>query len=293
MKRHLFAALAAVTAPAALAIEVLRWERLPLAVPLVVGQERVVFIDRDVRVGVPTGLEGRLHVQSAGGAVYLHAIEPIESTRLQLQDADTGALILLDVTAQTAREGEPALEPVRIVEGESPPAHYGGMPSAAVHDTKAPPQRETPIPAALTRYAAQSLYAPLRTVEPVPGIARVSLRRDLALDRLLPTYPISATALAAWRLNDMWVTAVRFRNTGESWLTLDPRALQGDFVAATFQHAGLGPRGTPEDTTVLYLVTRGRGLAQSQPPAINRIDPAAPLSAPPAKHDIGEVRHAR
>jgi hypothetical protein len=39
--------------PAAHAVEILRWERLPLAVPLVVGQERVVFIERNVRIGVP------------------------------------------------------------------------------------------------------------------------------------------------------------------------------------------------------------------------------------------------
>ena len=39
--------------PASRAVEILRWERLPLPVPLVVGQERVVFIDRNVRVGVP------------------------------------------------------------------------------------------------------------------------------------------------------------------------------------------------------------------------------------------------
>ncbi|MBN0154383.1 DUF3438 family protein, partial [Pseudomonas aeruginosa] len=34
--------------PASHAVEILRWERLPLSVPLVVGQERVVFIDRNV-----------------------------------------------------------------------------------------------------------------------------------------------------------------------------------------------------------------------------------------------------
>ena len=38
------------------AIEILRWERLPLAVPLVVGQERVIFIDRNVRIGLPDSL---------------------------------------------------------------------------------------------------------------------------------------------------------------------------------------------------------------------------------------------
>jgi hypothetical protein len=59
--------------PAGHAVEILRWERLPLAVPLVVGQERVVFIDRNVRIGVPAGVGEHLRVQSAGGAIYLRA----------------------------------------------------------------------------------------------------------------------------------------------------------------------------------------------------------------------------
>src|SRR3546814_3016514 len=99
--------------------------RSPLAVPLVVGQERIVFIDRNVRVGIPVSVGERLRVQSAGGAVYLRANEPIEPTRLQLQDADTGELILLDIAAHPANDGEPALEPVQIVEGSAPPQRYG------------------------------------------------------------------------------------------------------------------------------------------------------------------------
>jgi hypothetical protein len=117
--------LAVAAAPVSHAVEILRWERMPLAVPLKVGQERIVFIDRNVRVGVPAGVGERLRVQSAGGAVYLRASEPIEPTRLQLQDADTGALILLDIAAEPPKDGEAELEPVRIVEGSSTPARYG------------------------------------------------------------------------------------------------------------------------------------------------------------------------
>src|SRR5690606_18362829 len=95
-----FAALALILFAPAHAVEILRWERLPLTVPLVVGHERVIFIERNVRVGVPASVGERLRVQSAGGAIYLRANEPIEPTRLQLQDADTGALILLDVSAE-------------------------------------------------------------------------------------------------------------------------------------------------------------------------------------------------
>jgi len=123
--------LAVAAAPVAHAVEILRWERMPLAVPLKVGQERIVFIDRDVRVGVPAGVGERLRVQSAGGAVYLRASEPIEPTRLQLQDADTGALILLDIAAEPPKDGEAELEPVRIVEGSSTPARYGDQAGGA------------------------------------------------------------------------------------------------------------------------------------------------------------------
>ncbi|WP_073664177.1 TIGR03749 family integrating conjugative element protein [Pseudomonas aeruginosa] len=277
-------ALALLLAAPAQAVEILRWERLPLAVPLLVGQERVVFIDRNVRVGVPASLGGKLRVQSAAGAVYLRASESIEPTRLQLQDADTGTVILLDIAAEPAGKDQPPLEPVRIVEADAPATRYGaaktGDAAAEGDPTTARPVRETPVPVALTRYAAQSLYAPLRTVEPVPGIARLNLRRDLALDSLLPTLPVQAQALAAWRLDDVWVSAVLLRNTASRWLDLDPRAIQGDFLTATFQHPTLGPAGTPEDTTVVYLVTRGHGLAQSLLPAIAPVDAALNLPVP-------------
>ncbi|KXU38325.1 hypothetical protein AXE65_01810 [Ventosimonas gracilis] len=263
MKHYLFGLLILILIPAAQAVEILHWQRLPLSVPLLVGQERIVFVDRNVRVGVPNSVAGRLRVQSAGGVVYLRANEPIEPTRLQLQDADTGALILLDISARAARDGEPELEPVRIVEGETAPGNA----------TQSPP-RQTPIAVVLTRFAAQNLYAPLRTIEPIPGIMRVNLRRDLNLDTLLPTLPVQAALLAAWRLDNQWVTAVRLTNTSADWITLDPRLLQGDFLTATFQHATLGANGTPEDTTVVYLVTRGSGLAQALLPAIQRFDPA-------------------
>ena len=273
--------------PASQAVEILRWERLPLPVPLVVGQERVVFIDRNVRVGVPAGVGDHLRVQSAGGAIYLRASEPIPPTRLQLQDVESGALILLDIAAEPAQDGRAPLEPVRIVAAEAPAKRYGGGGPTGGADTQAEapvdkpvPRRETPLPVVLTRHAAQNLYAPLRTVEPVSGIGHVNLRRDLALDTLLPTLPVHTRALAAWRLEDQWVTAVRLTNSSSRWLNLDPRALQGNFVAATFQHPNLGPAGTPSDTTVLYLVTRGHGLAESLLPALSPID--ATVNLPPA-----------
>lgn len=265
------------------AVEVMHWDRLPLAVPLIVGQERVVFLDRDVRVGVPAAIADHLRVQSADGAIYLRASAPIEPTRLQLQDVNNGALILLDVAAHPAAPKDVPLEPLRIVLDATPSGKPAQTPTHddddADNDTPKVP--DTPAPVLLTRYAAQSLYAPLRTIEPVDGVAPVPIDRTLRLDTLLPTLPIRATVWAAWRLDDAWITAVRLTNTSSQPLDLDPRALQGDFVAATFQHPDLGPAGDDTDTTIVYLVTRGHGLAASLLPAIRAVDvhPSAPSTA--------------
>lgn len=279
------AAFALASYSAAQATELLRWERLPLALPLVVDQERVVFVERNVRVGVPASLGHRLRVQSAAGVIYLLASEPIEPTRLQLQDADTGTVMLLDIAAEPAQEGQPPLEPVRIIVAASDASTAAASKADDGSAAAAPPERATPQPVILTRFAAQNLYAPLRTVEPVPGVTRVTLRRDMPLDTLLPTLPVQAHALAAWRLDNLWVSAVRLRNHSAHGLELDPRALQGHFLAATFQHSTLGPRGTPEDTTVVYLVTRGHDLAQALLPAIAPIDAALNLPEPSGGRD--------
>lgn len=286
MKRMgLFIALFVGLASSSSATEILRWQRLPLPIHLVVGQERVILMDRNVRVGVPAALGERLRIQTAGGAIYLRANSPIEPTRLQLQDVENGALILLDIVAVPATTDQPPLEPVRIIDDEQPAARSrDNEGSATAHglriEEKPQPIRTTPVAVTLTRYAAQSLYAPLRTVEPVSGIAPVPVIRNLAFDTLLPMLPVRARALMAWRLDDHWLTAIKLTNTADRWVTLDPRVLQGDFVAATFQHPNLGPAGDSTDTTVLYLITRGHGIAEALLPAISPFDASINLPVP-------------
>lgn len=263
------------------AVELMKWERFPLPVPLNVGQERIVFVDKNVRVGFPPALNGKLRVQSSGGAVYLSASEAFPLTRLQLQNKENGELILLDVSADA---GTTPREPVRLVyEGEVSSAtpsnktrvsgqdgnEEEGVENSAVTPRKRP-QLTAPLPVVLTRYAAQSLYGPLRTVEPVPGITAVSLKLPTRITSLFPTEPVVVTLLAGWRLSGYSVAALQVRNTAVRHVVLDPRGLRGQFVSAAFQHRWLGKAGTPEDTTVLYLVIKGRpeGAFLPEPAAV-------------------------
>ncbi|WDG40846.1 TIGR03749 family integrating conjugative element protein [Pseudomonas synxantha] len=269
------------------AVEIMQWERLPLAVPLYVDQERIIFIDQNVRVGVPRGLADSLRIQSAGGALYLRASAPIAPTRLQLQDVRTGEIILIDVTASTAEDQLP-LEPVKIVKSISAPSRYGDDSTTSnqavdssndEHEQTPSSHHQTPLPVVITRYAAQNLYAPLRTVEPLPGVAQIKTQREINLNHLIPMQPVVPSLLGAWQLDDHYVTVVELRNTSSDTLKLDPRVLQADLVSATFQHHYLGPSGLATDTTVAYLVTRGKSLAQAITPAISRINASSNLKS--------------
>lgn len=260
--------LAALVSPAAQADEFMKWERIPLQIPLKVGQERVVFVDKNVRVGFPPALNGKLRVQSTGGAVYLKADAAFPQSRVQLQDVESGEVILLDVAA--AEKGP--TEPVRLVYSgdvntvssttENNSADDAGNSSTKSDSGTAAKRKKitysAPIPVLLTRYAAQSLYAPVRTVEAVPGIHPVNPHLPKHLTTLYPSAPVTATPLGGWGVANRTVVAVRLQNTASRKVILDPRSLQGQFIAATFQHRWLGPAGTPEDTSTVYIITGAR-----------------------------------
>ncbi|EHO9075858.1 TIGR03749 family integrating conjugative element protein [Salmonella enterica] len=250
------------------AVELMKWERIPLQIPLTVGQERVIFVDKNVRVGFPASLNGKLRIQSSSGTVYLDARAAFPSTRLVLKNVENGEMILLDVSAS---DGKTVREPVQLV-------YQGAVSSASsASQSKDPDTGETrqdrdsgktatpktaelngPLPVVLTRYAAQTLYAPLRTVESVAGIHALPLRLPARLTALYPVAPLEMTPLAAWGLGEYSVVALKVRNTETQKVVLDPRNLSGRFISATFQHRWLGEVGRPEDTTTLYLVVKGR-----------------------------------
>ncbi|MGQ6016553.1 TIGR03749 family integrating conjugative element protein [Serratia sp. IR-2025] len=277
--------------PVTQAEELMKWERIPLQIPLAVGKERVLFADKNVRVGFPPALNGKLRVQSSGGAVYLKADAAFPPTRLQLQDVENGEVILLDVTASD----KGSAEPVRIVysgdvtsvsSSNDTPAASGGNNAAPGADNGSQAKRKkvkynAPLPVVLTRYAAQSLYGPVRTVEAVPGIHPVKPHLPKRITTLYPSEPVTITPLGGWGIGSRNVVALKVQNTASRKITLDPRVLQGQFVTATFQHRYLGPVGTPEDTTTLYLVTAGRpdGAFVAEPSAVRKAVKAAKKGA--------------
>ncbi|WP_416392151.1 TIGR03749 family integrating conjugative element protein [Alloalcanivorax xenomutans] len=263
---------ALVTTAAALtpayAVEIHHWERKPIPVDLPVGEERIVLIDRNVRIGLPAELADPevLRVQSVGGALYLMAKKKFEAQRVQVQDIESGQIFLIDLAAT---EGASAEDLRIVVSGDQPPTSTAQKKTSANEEGASSPDASNapPLPVRLTRYAAQTLYAPLRTVAPLPGVRRVPMR----VSQTVPLFwelPLQAQPLAAWRAGGLTVTAVEITNPDPNReFGLDPRRLQGEFVTATFMHPSVGPSTSEYAQTTVFLVTRGGGLEKALYPA--------------------------
>ncbi|WP_111747134.1 TIGR03749 family integrating conjugative element protein [Salinisphaera orenii] len=273
------AALLTLVAISAQATDVRHWKREPIDVALPVGTERIIVFGTDVRVGLPKPIADPdvLRVQSTGGAVYLKANKPFDAQRVQVQDMQTGRIMLLDLSGVA----HGSHETIRI---ENDAGSNDDSASSSRHAPGTPADRRPippeafargtghrggpPLPVQLVRHAAQALYAPQRIVHHSPGIHRVAIHTH-SISGLMPAYPVRARALAAWRAAPYTVTAIQITNREPNRrFALDPRNLAGDFYAASFMQPTVGPAGRLSDTTTLFAVTKNGGLSHAlRPPA--------------------------
>ena len=187
-----------------------------------------------------------LRTQSINGTVYLLANGPFDATRVMARSIDGGQIFLFDVSA--SKDGGQT-HPVQVYVKTSGEGHTETMESSVASQDAASQYSYV----ALTRFAAQQLYAPARLVQDRPGIVRVPVMREPV--SLMYGGAVDATPLVAWRAGGLYVTAVKLTNRTDQPQTLDPRNLRGSWLTATFQHNRLLAAGSEADTTAVYLIS--------------------------------------
>ncbi|MGB5612354.1 MAG: TIGR03749 family integrating conjugative element protein [Sedimenticolaceae bacterium] len=241
--------------PAAEATEQQVWRGAPIRVDLRLDTERSVRLPGAtyLRSGLLGGPVPGLQVQALGDHLYLKAEQPFAATRMIVQ-SDAGQSILLDLAADKAFAAGAHMEVL-----SNPNVVAPGVEAQAL---VTPQSVDKPVGyVALVRHAAQSLYAPERLIPQSGIIARAPLSTGESV-HLVRGAHIQAVPVAAWRASGahspLWVAAIRLRNTLARPVLLDPRDLRGQWQAASFQHARLGPSGDETDTTTVYLVANRR-----------------------------------
>lgn len=224
--------------------ERIAWKKTPIRLELTVGQEQRIDFPATVKVGMPVAIQSLLRTQSVNGTVYLLAHAPFGSNRLMVRELDSGRIYLFDVAA--SQEGG-ANHPLQVYVAAAGQPDTNNGTAGLVTDRE--PLGYIP----LTRFAAQQLYAPVRLVKDQPGIMRIPVSREPV--ELLHGGTVEAAPLVAWRAGGLYVTAIKLTNRTEQPQTLDPRHLRGTWLAATYQHHRLLPKGDEADTTAVYLIS--------------------------------------
>jgi len=228
--------------------ERIAWEKVPIGIELPVGRERLLHFPAPVKVGVPASLQPLLRAQSLEGTLYLLAHQPFAPTRVLVREVESGRTYLLDLSATDADAPRHA---VHIVAADAIVSDADGRGDAMAAEAAGLVPDYGYV--TLTRFAAQQLYAPSRLIPTLLGVVRVPVRRGAV--PLVRGGEVAAEPLVAWRAGELYVTAVKLKNKRAAPVTLDPRALRGEWLAATFQHHRLFPEGDEADTTVLYLIS--------------------------------------
>ena len=221
------------------------WNKTPIAIPLVVGEERLVHFPGSVSIGLPGSLTPLLRSQSINGTVYLLATQPFDTSRVIVRSETEGPMYVLDISAEPPESDSYSLPDVQVLLERS----QGNGAAAASDDYRSRPWGYIRI----TRYAAQQLYAPTRLIPREPGVVVMPVNAE-PVD-LVHGAKVEAVPVAAWKAGLRYVTAVKLINRTKRPVVLDPRELRGAWLAATFQHNRLLSAGSEADTTAVYLIS--------------------------------------
>lgn len=232
------------------------WNKAPIAIPLVVGEERLVHFPDSVSIGLPQSLTPLLRSQSINGTLYLLAKQAFDPTRVMVRSETDGPIYVLDISAAPGGADSRSLPDVQVLlqASQKPPQDLSE--DAGADQSTSDKQSQSLGYAALTRYAAQQLYAPTRLIPQQLGVVAIPVNPE-PVD-LVVGGKIEAVPVAAWKAGLRYVTVVKLINRTQQPVVLDPRELRGSWLAATFQHNRLLPAGSEADTTAVYLVSDRR-----------------------------------
>lgn len=235
--------------PDAADTERVMFQRAPVRIVLPVNRERLITFPGPVAFHAPEGFETLVQSQIIERTAYLKPLAPFGTLRVVAEDLATGRLIPIDLVADA--KTRTALRPVEVmVAGQ---ASSGSTADTSSNVSNPPPASPALDMVGLTRFAAQSLYAPRRLAPAAPGVKQLPIAAS-PVEGLYRGWRVQTTPIGAWRSGQLYVTALRFSNEGQQPIDIDLQEMRGRWLAATAQHTRLLAAGSDWSTTTVYLV---------------------------------------
>lgn len=228
----------------------------PIKLALVVGQEVQLNFEQPLaRLGTPGSIKNKLQTQLIDQRLWLKATKTFKPTRLLVR-SEQGEL---SVFLLSANIGQQTIQPYPIkytVITESKLPNRSNSNSNQQNSNIKPALNYVD----LTRFAAKSLYAPKRLIQNInlirlPINTKKAVRLFTCSTALACNDNVLAHPIATWQSPRFYISAILLKNTTQQQIVLDPRDLLGTWKAATFHFNRLGKANSPEDTSVVYLVS--------------------------------------
>jgi integrating conjugative element protein (TIGR03749 family) len=235
------------------------WDEKPLTILLPVGKELRVTFPTDVAVQVPLGISEKLTSLAPNNKmIYWTATETFNRSRVIATATDGRTVYVIDVEATNTAAKEDILieDPARVV--DQPSVSMQPATASNTENENDDEVLEDPAEILLTRFAAQTLYAPSRLM---PTDARISPVNFLTLQRDFPLLQsgqgeqVAVTVVGAWVGFGRHVTAVFITNQTNVRFEFDASRVRGNFTHITAQHREVGAKGSLTDRTTLYLIS--------------------------------------
>jgi integrating conjugative element protein (TIGR03749 family) len=227
----------------------------PIKLALVVGQEVQLNFEQPLgRFGTPQSIKNKLQTQLIDQRLWLKATKTFKPTRVLVR-SEQGNLSVFLLSANVSQQ---TVQPYPIKYNIITEAK---LPNQSNNNNQ---QNSNTKPALtyvdLTRFAAQSLYAPKRLIKNinlirVPINTKQAVRLFTCSTALTCNGNVLAHPIATWQSPRLYISAILLKNTTQQQIVLDPRDLLGTWKAATFHFNRLGKANSPEDTSVVYLVS--------------------------------------
>ncbi len=229
-------------------IERVLFKHAPVRVSLKTGQERILHFPNPVVLHLPEGEVTLFQpLDVIDRTIYITATTAFPRIRAIVEDLTTGQMIPLDLQSSNDAIASSELQIFTAPIGTGP--EYKNSIASDENEGEHKVDMVT-----LTRYASRMLYAPRRLMPQIAGIQQVKVTVRPVIG-LYPRANIETTPIGAWRSEDLFVTAVKFVNRGKTPIDIALDEMRGRWVSVTAQHGRLGPAGSEEDTTAVYLVS--------------------------------------
>lgn len=223
----------------------------PIPLELSVGQEIQLNFENPLgSIGIPEAIKSKLQKQLIDTRLWIKATKTFKPTRVLVKNEKGGiSVFLLSATIGNKKVEQHPIKYQVINEKKQP---------NEVSPTKNVNPKLSYVD--LTRFVAQSLYAPKRLIKKIKVIRVVINTKKIVplficSETLSCNDTVSARPIAAWKSSRYYISALLLTNTSKQQVVLDPRDLIGNWKAATFHFNRLGQSGSPTDTSVVYLIS--------------------------------------